>query len=268
MVKSPADYWSCSPPPIYTLKPLWRGLSASVRVFVFSVWEFLTSLGQARLNLLDLLQSGSCFPSCTCCIKRAWVMFGWPAGQRVRVTPIQPWLWPGQTSAIFQNRLVHFCIFLRMYLIGVFVRAPETGSWKAPKYELCHTVPIWGEVGGRGGGWPNNLYVLCNMDTHRTLSSEGLGSPCHRCQLQIIAVITECCDWSTIVSEAMFRNQWDPVSEGSTTDILWCLYGRWSADHIKIKLLISEVVHYYCLLGDFAWKKKRSNKLILQMVGK
>lgn len=76
MVKSPADHWSCSPAPIYTLKPLWRGLSASVRTFVFSAWEFLTSLCRARLNLLDLLQSGNCFPSCTCCIKRSWVMFG------------------------------------------------------------------------------------------------------------------------------------------------------------------------------------------------
>lgn len=110
----------------------------------------------------------------------------------------------------------------------MFVRAPETGSWKAPKSELCHTVHMWGE-----GVWPNNLRVLRNMDTHRTHSSEGLGSPCHRCQLQIIAVITECCDWSTIVSEAMFRNQWDLFSKGSTTDILWCLYGRWSVDHIK-----------------------------------
>lgn len=150
-----------------------------------------------------------------------------------------------------------------MFWTGVFVRAPETGSWKAPKSELCHTVHMWGE-----GGWPNNLRVLRNMDTHRTHSSEGLGSPCHRCQLQIIAVITECCDWSTIVSEAMFRNQWDLFSEGSTTDILWCLYGRWSVDHKKIKLFISEAAHYYCLLGDFAWKnKKRSSKLILQMVG-
>lgn len=149
-----------------------------------------------------------------------------------------------------------------MYLIGVFVRAPETGRWKAPKSELHHTVHMWGE-----GGWPNNLRLLCNMDTQRTHSSEGLGSPCHRCQLQIIAVITECCDWSTIVSEAMFRNQWDPFSDGSTTDILWFLYGR-SVDHLKIKLLISEAAHYYCLLGDFAWRnKKRSSELALQMVG-
>lgn len=84
-----------------------------------------------------------------------------------------------------------------MKLIGVlgrFYRA-ERGGRKSSACSPCQTS----HVRGRGGPTTSMCYA-----TRETRSSQGLGSPCQRCWLQLIAVITECCEWSTIVSEAVY----------------------------------------------------------------
>lgn len=126
---------------------------------------------------------------------------------------------PARTLTIFSKAgMFKLCIFM-MLLIGMFLRAPEAGSLKAPMCDLCHTVV-------RSRGWPNNLHLLRNMVTHRTHSSAGLGFP--RCQLQLIAVMKHCCEWGHV--QRPVRS----INAGSSTPMLWFQSGRWRVDHIKI----------------------------------
>lgn len=119
---------------------------------------------------------------------------------------------------------------------------------------------------------------------HGTCTSQGLGSPCHRCQLDLIAVIRECCEWEHYCEwETMEESTgWAcPETEGihlacchtgsnsvshSLTALYWhrcalaltdTTYGRWTAfkEYIygQVCFFSNYPAHNYCCLGAYAW---------------
>lgn len=94
------------------------------------------------------------------------------------------------------NTRVRYIIW-NLASIGVFGRYEQQEKQGVTGRHQCinHVILFISEE----QGWPSNSYVLCNMNgaekEHRTCPSQGLGSPCHRCQLELIVVIREYCEW-------------------------------------------------------------------------